>query len=160
MEVAVSLQKWCPIDNELLVNAEWLDKGQQKTFMTVEFFICRFPNLFQDVDADRLAEQFMAYQVLPDDAIPLSVKTDAGLGPEDPHHVDTLWTYLSCRREPGTNRLEFDLVFNVAKAVCTIPHSNAGEETIFSLATRIRHQLEVLYYLRALSHLSLQLKHI
>ena len=138
VKVAVYLQKWCPIDDELLVNAEWLDfnKRQQKTFMAVEFFICRFPNLFQDVDADRLAEQFMAYQVLPDDAIPLSVKTDAGLGPEDPHRVDALWTYLSCRREPGTNRPEFDLLFNVAKAVCTIPHSNAGEERIFSLINK------------------------
>ena len=74
--------------------------------------------------------------MLPDDAISLSVKTDAGLSPEDPHRVDALWTYLSCRRKPGTNRPEFVLLFNVAKAVCTIPHSNAGEERIFFLINK------------------------
>lgn len=55
-----------------------------------------------------LAKQFMVYQVLPDDDIPLSVKRDVGLDPEDSHCVDALWAYLGSRWEPGTNRPQFD----------------------------------------------------
>ncbi len=133
--VATYLQKWCPIDDQLLSSAEWLDfdKRQQKTFTDVECFTTTFSHLFQDIDMNILAEQFMAYQVLPDDAVPVSVKTDVGLDPEDPHRADALWAYLGSRREPGTNQLEFGQLFEVAKAVLTIPHSNAGEERIFSL---------------------------
>ena len=65
--------------------------------MAVEFFVYRFPHLFQNIDMDRLAEQFMAYQVLPDDAIPSSVKTDMDLNPEDLLRADALWTYLNSR---------------------------------------------------------------
>lgn len=138
IKVATYLQKWCPIDDELLVNAEWLDfnKRQQKTFMAVEFFVCRFPHLFQNIDMDILAEQFMAFQVLPDDAIPTSVKRDIDLNPEDPLRVDAVWTYLNSRREPGTHRPEFDQLFKVAASVLTIPHSNASEERIFSLINK------------------------
>ena len=138
IKVVTYLQKWCPIDDELLLNAEWLDfdKCQQKTFMAVECFICNFPYLFQDIDVNILAEQFMAYQVLPDDVVPLSVKTDVGLDPEDPHRANALWTCLGSRREPGTNCPEFDQLFKVATAILTIPHSNAGEERIFSLINK------------------------
>ena len=63
----------------------------------MEFFICNSLHLFQDIDVNILAEQFLAYQVLPDDAVPLSFKTDVSLNPEDPHRADTLW---NSRREP------------------------------------------------------------
>ena len=36
----------------------------------------------------------------------------------------------------ATNECEFDLLFKVAEAVMTIPHSNAGEERIFSLINK------------------------
>ena len=121
VKVAKYLQKWCPIDDELLVSA---DKQQKKTFMAVEFFVSKFPHLFQDMDMDKLAEQFMAYQVLPATDIPISVKTDLGLDPDNPYHADALWAYLNSRRVPGTNRPEFDLLFKIASAVLTILHSN------------------------------------
>ena len=138
VKVATYLQKWCPINDELLVNAEWLDfdRRQQKSFTAVEYFIFSFPHLFHGYDLDLLSEQFMSYQTLPDDAVPLAVKTDVGLGPEDPYRVDALWAYLGSRREPGTNRFEFDQLLKVATAILTIPHSNAGEERIFSLINK------------------------
>ena len=126
VKVATYLQKWSPIDDELLVNAEQLnfDKRQQKTFMVVEFFVCTFPLSFQNIDMDVLAEQFMAYQVLPDDAIPSSVKTDMDLKAEDPLrvHVYALWPYLNSRQEPGTHRPEFDQLF---KGCCICPHNSS-----------------------------------
>ena len=88
------------------------------------------------MNLDIPAEQFMAYQVLPGTAIPISVKTDMGLDSDDPYHADTLWAYLNSRRIPETNCPEFDLLFKVASAVLTIPHSNAGEERIFSLISK------------------------
>ena len=39
-------------------------------------------------------------------------------------------------KKPGTNSLEFDLLFHVAEVIMTIPHSNAGEERIFSLINK------------------------
>ena len=107
-----------------------------KDFYSSGVFIFNFPNLFHGFDLDNLAEQFMGYQVLSDDAVPLAVKTDVGLGPEDPHRVDALWAYLGSRREPGTNRFEFDQLFKVARVILTIPHSNAEEERIFSLINK------------------------
>ena len=35
-----------------------------------------------------------------------------------------------------SNECEFDLLFKVAEVVMTIPHSNAGEERIFSLINK------------------------
>ena len=70
------------------------------------------------------------------EAIPKEVKECAGLGEDDLHRVDTLWGYLRNLKAPGANVLEFDLLFQVAEAVMTIPHSNAGEERIFSLINK------------------------
>jgi len=39
-------------------------------------------------------------------------------------------------KKPGKNSLEFDLLFKVVEVVMTIPHSNAGEERIFSLINK------------------------
>ena len=40
--------------------------------------------------------------------------------------------YLRNVKVAGTNELMLDLLFKVAEVVLTIPHSNAGEERIFS----------------------------
>ena len=39
-------------------------------------------------------------------------------------------------KKPGASRCEFNLLFKVAEVVMTIPHSNAGEERIFSLINK------------------------
>ena len=39
-------------------------------------------------------------------------------------------------KEPGTGNLLFGSLFKVAEVVMTIPHSNAGEERIFSLINK------------------------
>ena len=68
--------------------------------------------------------------------IPTSVKESVGLEAEDPYRVDVLWTYLKDVKKPGTRESEFDLLFKVAEVIMTIPHSNAGEERIFSLINK------------------------
>ena len=129
------LLKWCPFEDELLTNATWLSfEGRlEKSFNSVEYFICRYPELFPGINVDRLAEQFLNYQMLISQDIPTTVKESAGLKPEDAHCIDVLWGYLRGLKTLGTNAFEFDLLFRVAEVIMTIPHSNAGEERIFSM---------------------------
>ena len=44
---------------------------------------------------------------------------------------DLLWGYLHGVKVPGISP-RFDLLFRVAETLLTIPHSNAGEERMFS----------------------------
>ena len=129
------LLKWCPLNDELLINATWLtfEKRLDVSFNSVEFFVHRYPQLFDGISMDQLQEQFLNYQLLKEEEIPKNIKERAGLKSEDPFRVDHLWGYLRVVKTPGTNSLKFDLLFRVAEAVMTIPHSNAGEERIFSL---------------------------
>ena len=128
------LLKWYPLQDELLKHATWLDFEErlEKSFDSVEFFVHSYPNLFPHMDINRLNEQFLNYQLLSADEIPLSVKETAGLSEENPHCVGSLWGYLRNVRKPGSSAHKFDLLFKVAEVVMTIPHSNAGEERIFS----------------------------
>ena len=73
---------------------------------------------------------FLSYQTMREEDIPDSLKGDPDGGP---CNVDKLWGYL---KKPGTNICEFDLLFKVANVILTIPHSNAGEERIFSLINK------------------------
>jgi len=93
---------------------------------------------------DKLSEQFLTYQLLVEEDIPTSVKESARLEAEDPYRVDVLWTYLKDLKKPGTQECEFDLLFKVAEAIMTLPHSNAGEERILHSLTKIEPQVEAL----------------
>ena len=132
------LMKWFPLEDELLAAATWLTFEQrlEKNFQSVEYFVHRYSGIFSDVDMDRLSEEFFNYQMLSSDSIPKSVKEVVNLEEQDPHRVDVLWGYLRELKEPGTNNLLFGLLFKVAEVVMTIPHSNAGEERIFSLINK------------------------
>ena len=132
------LLRWCPLEDELLANATWLTFEQrlQKSFSSVEYFVLRYPELFPDMNVDKLNEQFLNYQLFPEDEIPKEVKESLGLEDEDPYRVDVLWGFLKGVKTAGTNTLEFDLLFKVAEVIMTIPHSNAGEERIFSLINK------------------------
>ena len=79
---------------------------------------------------DKLNEQYLSYQTLVAEDIPVSVKECAGL---EPYRVYLLWTYLKGVKKPGTSDSKFDLLFKVAEAIMTIPHSSAGKERILSL---------------------------
>ena len=130
------LLKWCPFQDELLPYVTWIgfEHRLEKTFLSV--VCCWYHNLFSGMDMDKLNEQYLSYQTLVAEDIPVSVKECAGLEPQDPYRVDLLWTYLKDVKKPGTSDSEFDLLFKVAEAIMTIPHSNAGEERVFSLINK------------------------
>ena len=138
MRATEYLLQWCPLQDELLTSATWLnfEERLEKNFMSVEYFVHRYPDILSEIDMDQLSEEFLSYQVLPSDAIPKSVKESVNLEDNDPHRVDVLWGYLKGMKEPGTGNLLFGSLFKVAEVVMTIPHSNAGEERIFSLINK------------------------
>ena len=138
MAATAYLLKWCPFGEELFVHATWLDfeRRLEKSFNSVEYFIHRFHTFFEDVNMDKLNEEFIDYQMLSSNDIPASIKESANLREEDPHRIDILWGYLQGVKEPGSSQPKFGLLFRVAEAVMTIPHSNAGEERIFSLINK------------------------
>ena len=109
----------------------------EKTFTSVEYFVVKYPHIFPDMDLERLSEQFLNYKMLMEEDIPAEVKELAKSEEDYPHYqVDILWGYLKGVKKPGTNSLEFDLLFRVAEVIMTIPHSNAEEERIFPLMNK------------------------
>ena len=102
----------------------------------MEYFVHRFPKIFASIDIDRLNEEFINYQLLSPSDIPSTIKESANLSEEDPHRVDILWGYLRGVKKPGTSELAFGLLFSVAEVVMSMPHSNAGEERIFSFINK------------------------
>ena len=132
------LLKWCPLQDEVLTHATWLDfeRRLEKSFLSVQYFVLQYSEILPEMDLDGLNEQFLNYQLLSAEDIPTSLKESVGLSANDPHQVDVLWGYLKGVKKPGSSSYEFDLLFKVAEVVMTIPHSNAGEERIFSLLNK------------------------
>ena len=88
---------------------------------------------------DRLQEDFTDYQLLDRCEIPERVWNEALLfeeETEDPrkehHRMDTIWAYLSGMKSLDSS-LRFKLLSKLGRLVLVIPHSNAGEERMFSL---------------------------
>ena len=87
------LLKWCPLKDELLVNATWLDfeRRLEKNFSFVEYFVLKYHDIFSGMNIDQLNEQFLNYQLISEADIPKEVKEQANLDEDDPYHIDILW---------------------------------------------------------------------
>ena len=122
----------------MLINATWVDftRRLECTFSSVEYFLRRYPCIFTDFDIDKVNDEFLSYQTMVREDIPEEFRKSIGLVPDKYYHVDLFWGYLKSMKKPGTNVLEFENLFKIANAVLTIPHSNAGEERIFSLINK------------------------
>ena len=115
----------------------WTLKGDSKKVLTLlNTFVRRFSAFLDNINIDKLNEEFIDYQLLSSNDIPSSIKKSANLCEEDPHRIDILWGYVRGVKEPGTSQTKFELLFRVAEVVMTIPHSNAGEERIFFLINK------------------------
>ena len=122
----------------MLINATWVDftRRLECTFSSVEYFLRRYPCIFTDFDIDKVNDEFLSYQTMVKEDIPEEFRKSIGLVPDEYYHVDLFWGYLKSMKKTGTNVLEFENLFKIANAVLTIPHSNAGEERIFSLINK------------------------
>ena len=87
------LLKWCPLRDDLSLNATWIDFRQRlsKTFSSVEYFVSRFPSLLNHLDMDSVNDQFLSYQTMREEDVPVSLKDDLDGGV---CNVDKLWGYL------------------------------------------------------------------
>ena len=94
------------------------------------------------LEQTRLGEEFIQYQLLSKDNIPKEVWDAACVrsSEEDEesdeaerfHRMDVVWHHLA-NLKGGDGRLTFPRLSKVAKLVLTLPHSNAGEERVFSI---------------------------
>lgn len=88
---------------------------------------------------DALNDEFVNYQLLETDDIPPEVwKTAKERKPEDEEmpsfvKMDVIWAYLGKKKSSDGCGLRFANLAKVAEIVLVIPHSNAGEERVFSL---------------------------
>ena len=105
-----------------------LARQLDKPFSSVEYFIVRYSSILKSIDLNKLEAQFLNYQLVDEEQIPEYVKASG--------RVDDLWAYLRNLKEPGTANFQFNELFAVAEVVLTIPHSNAGEERLFSLINK------------------------
>ncbi len=90
------------------------------------------------VELTKIAEEFVQYQLLTEEDIPLRVREEAGVDDEGEgshYRLDILWHYLSTMKG-GDGRLLFPRLSKVAKLVLVIPHSNADEERVFSIVRK------------------------
>jgi hypothetical protein len=131
------LKKWFPLKEPLLKHTSWInfDNRHNVSFNSVDFFLSTYPTILGSINKDKLYEQFIAYQMLNEKDIPSYIKESARFD-EQPKKIDIFWGYLKDILVPGTNTYQYDLLFQVAELVMTIPHSNAVEERIFSLISK------------------------
>ncbi len=91
LQEAVSyLLKWCPLHEDLLVNASWIDftRRLECTFSSVEYFLRRYPYIFSDLDIDKVNEEFLRYQTMIEEDIPEKVRQSIGMSLNEYHRVD------------------------------------------------------------------------
>ncbi len=132
-----------PLNDAVLRHAKFLDveKKEEVTFDSVEYFVHRFPHLHAlrtPQELDMLQEEFVSYQLLRDTDIPIQVWEVAKVGEDEAvyYRIDVLWGHLCKIKEIGSSELKFRRLAEVAKAVLVIPHSNASEERVFSMVRK------------------------
>ena len=126
-----------PFQDELLKHARFVNFENRTvcSFADVEYFVQRYltvPALSTD-----LYDEFVSYQLLKKEDIPSLVWESALVTPESdalPYtRIDTIWGHLAALKTGDGCNLKFPQLSLIAKLVLTIPHSNAGEEHVFSL---------------------------
>lgn len=130
-----------PFDDAFLNNAKFLnfEKKVECTFDSVEFFCDKYSDLlgFNPTKMDQLQEEFVAYQLLNESSIPQAIWKEALIFEDEStgikhYRMDIIWGYIASMKNPDSS-YSFQLIPKVAKLILLIPHSNAGEERIFSL---------------------------
>ena len=132
-----------PIGDELLTHAKFVnfDKRESCEFKDVEYFMERYNGIlhFTTSDSDQVFDEFVSYQLLAHDDVPEDVwdsanemvENDSGKQPFV--RMDVIWAFLSTMKTGDGCSNKFLFLSKIAKLVLTLPHSNAGEERVFSL---------------------------
>jgi len=134
-----------PITNDTLLHAKWIDVGKRADtkWESVEHFIYKFTSLFSDINVDDLYDEFCDYKTLTDEDIGRDAWNEAKVvdgyvdGTEVFHYrVDILWWNIGHMVIPESSARRFHCLLKVAELVLVLPHSNAGEERLFSMVRK------------------------
>ena len=108
----------------------------------VEYFSGRFEILGGRDDPillKKIHEELLDYEMLNRKDIPKSLwqKAEHNINPETKVlRMDFIWVHLNGMSSLATGEPRFPLLSTVARLVLVIPHSNAGEERVFSLTNK------------------------
>ena len=123
--------EWLPLHDNLLKSCTFVDFGKrlEVDFSHVEQTIASFSRISNVISKNPslinyVEDEFMDYQAMTDDDLPQNIWESAKLGDGGYHRMDAIWGYL---------KPQIPLLADVALSVLVIPHSNAGEEMVFSM---------------------------
>ena len=126
------------VDFEERANTNWSD---------CEFIALKLANVlgFDEEKLELFYEQLHEYKIindaeLPDEAYEEALLSGTNDGHKKEYRVDVIWYYLQNMRSPVGYNYHFKFLFEVARIVLTIPHSNAGIELLFSLVNKNKNE--------------------
>ena len=133
-----------PLSDDLLMHARFVNFGERENceFADVEYFIARYQSIlsFDDMDMDGIFDEFVEYQLLEQSDIPQHVWQSAKEKREGDEseestfiRMDVVWAFLSSATTGDGCKLKFARLSKVARLILVLPHSNAGEERVFSM---------------------------
>ena len=122
--------EWLKLDCPFLKNCQFTDfnKRNEMSFSNIEQIIPFSSNITSKIDEfpelyNEIEGPFLDYQAMSENDIPSSTWKAAEIGDEKFYRIDVIWGYL---------RAKLPLLSDIAICVLVVPHSNVGEEKIFS----------------------------
>lgn len=134
-----------PVSDEVIMHSRWIDVQNRikSEWESVEFFLTKFQPVFEDLTADDIFDEFCDYQTMNDQCIGENAFKEAKVidGEQDGeelfhYRMDVLWWHISNLNVPGTATKRFPCLQKLAELVLVLPHSNAGEERLFSIVRK------------------------
>ena len=121
LTIARYLLEWCPLNEELVNCAYWLDlkNEAEHNFESVKYFVDGFPNL-KNIQKDKIHSQFLNYQVLSEDDLPQVIRDTVASSEYGNCLINILWDFLGGVKVPSTNSFLYNLLLKVAKVIITI----------------------------------------
>ena len=130
------------MNDNLLKHDRFVDFFEKSSvqFSDTEFFLLRYRDILSHIhpvtEMEQLQDEFVDYKILKQDSIPEDVWESAKVQDEQVsryiYRMDVIWAYLS-QMKLANGELRYKRLSDVAKLVLIIPHSNAGEERVFSM---------------------------
>lgn len=131
------VNKKFPFDEEILQHAKFVNFENRKNcnFSDVEYFVQRYHDIPSIDISENVFDEFVEYQLLEKEDIPQSVWDSAKEGDDSAPYtrMDVIWGYIGSMKTGDSCNYRFSQLASIAQLVLTLPHSNAGEERVFSL---------------------------
>ena len=123
--------KWLKLDHPFVKNCQFADfnKRNEMSFSNIEQIIPFFSNVSSKIEKfpelhNETEKQFLEYQAMTENDISSSTWKAAEIRDEKSYVMEAIWGYM---------RAKLPLLSKIALCVLVVPHSNAGEERIFSI---------------------------